>query len=236
MSKANNQNTDPDAAHDGSSVQRARTRADAVRIRLTEEIVTGTLAPGTRLDEVSLAARFDVSRTPVREALRQLAASGLVEWRPRQGAIVASISIREMVALFEMMAEFEGIAGRLAARRMTDEGRQQLRDLHNACEPYAKKGDREQYQAFNNSFHLAIYRGSHNDYLIAQATALYDRLAPYRLYELNRPGEVLRAFEEHTRILNAILDRNGDAAYHLLKEHTMLDADLLGDLTAALSR
>src|SRR5690554_2190950 len=96
--------------------QKNRTRADAVRMRLTEEIVTGTLPPGDRLDEISLASRFKVSRTPVREALRQLAASGLVEWRPRQGAVVARISIHEMVSLFEMMAEFEGIAGRLSAR------------------------------------------------------------------------------------------------------------------------
>lgn len=229
-------NTNNVTAVDHVVRQKSRTRADAVRIRLTEEIVTGTLVPGTRLDEVSLASRFKVSRTPVREALRQLAASGLIEWRPRQGAIVASISVHEMVGLFEMMAEFEGIAGRLAARRMTDDERQSLVDQHKACEPYAKKGDREQYQIFNNRFHVAIYNGSHNSYLISQATALYDRLAPYRLYELNRPGEVLRAYEEHTRILNAILDRNGDTAYHLLKEHTMLDADLLGDLMAAMDR
>lgn len=213
-----------------------RTRADAVRIRLTEEIVTGTLLPGERLDEITLAARFEVSRTPVREALRELAASGLIEWRPRQGAVVASISIGEMVGLFEMMAEFEGIAGRLSARRMTDKERSSLREDHNAFEPHAKRGDREKYQAFNHRFHVAIYNGSHNQYLIAQATALYDRLASYRHYELNRPGEVMRAYQEHARIVDAIVSRDGDLAYHLLKEHTTLDADLLGDLMAALLR
>lgn len=219
-----------------SQVQRRRTRADAVRTRLTEEIVTGALPPGTRLDECSLATRFNVSRTPIREALRQLAAGGLIESRPRRGAVVARVSISEMVGLFEMMAEFEGLAGRLSARRMTDEERLKLKSLHTEFEPHAKLDDREKHQSTNRLFHLLIYRGSHNDYLISHATALYNRLAPYRLYELNRPGEVMRAHTEHGRIVDAIFNREADMAYHLLKEHTMLDADLLGDLMAAMNR
>src|SRR5690625_2808621 len=213
-----------------------RTRADTVRIRLTEEIVTGTLLPGARLDETSLAERFGVSRTPIREALRQLAASGLIESRPRQGAIVAQISIKEMVDLFEIMAELEGIAGRLAARRMTDSERKELDQLVKDFEPYAKKNDRDKHQIMNRQFHFSIYNGSHNKYLITQATALYNRLTPYRLYELNRSGEVLRNYIEHTRIVDAIINREADAAYHLLKEHTMLDADLLGDLMASICK
>src|SRR3546814_8394389 len=90
-----NPKTEREATAPKSSEKRSRTRADAVRMRLTEEIVTGTQLPGARLDEITLAARFNVSRTPVREALRQLAASGLVEWRPRQGAVVASISVQD---------------------------------------------------------------------------------------------------------------------------------------------
>lgn len=215
---------------------RRKTLADAVRARLTEQIVTGALAPGTRLDEHALAAQFDVSRTPVREALRQLAASGLVEWRPRHGAVVARISVHQMVEMFEMMAELEGFAGRLAARRMTDDDRQALLEHHLRCEPYVLKSDRDNYHRLNRPFHIAIYNGSYNSYLVDQATVLYDRLAAYRAYELNRPGELSRVYEEHDAIVKAISARDGDLAYRLLKDHAMLDADLLGDLMAALDR
>lgn len=215
---------------------RRKTLADAVRARLTEQIVTGALAPGTRLDEHALASRFDVSRTPVREALRQLAASGLVEWRPRHGAVVARISVHQMVEMFEMMAELEGFAGRLAARRMTDDDRRNLLEQHLRCEPYVAQNDRDNYHRLNRPFHIAIFKGSYNSYLVDQATVLYDRLAAYRAYELNRPGELSRVYEEHGAIVKAISERDGDLAYRLLKDHAMLDADLLGDLMAALDR
>ncbi len=213
---------------------KSRTLADSVRIRLTEEIVTGAHPPGSRLDETGIAARLNVSRTPVREALRQLASSGLVEWRPRQGATVARISLQEMVSLFEMMAEFEGVAGRLAARRMSDQERETLTEKYKTCEFYARRGDRENYHLANNAFHVTIYEGSHNHYLIAHASSLYERLAPYRLYELNRAGELMRMHDEHGRITEAIVQRDGELAYRLLKEHTSLDSDLLGDLMATL--
>ncbi|MGB6105705.1 MAG: GntR family transcriptional regulator [Pusillimonas sp.] len=211
----------------------AKTLADAVSARLTEEIVTGARPPGSRLDESSIAELFQVSRTPVREALRQLTASALVEWRPRQGAVVATISAHQMVAMFEIMAEYEGIAGRFAARRMSEEERKALVGHHERCRAHVTSKDREEYQRLNRPFHIAIYEGSHNSYLCAQATALYDRLAPYRTYELHRPGELTRVFDEHAAIVQAIVARDGALAYQLLKDHAMLDADLLGDLMAA---
>lgn len=214
----------------------AKTLADSVSVRLTEEIVTGARPPGSRLDENTIAEHFQVSRTPVREALRQLTASGLVELRPRQGTVVATISAHQMVAMFEIMAEYEGIAGRFAARRMSENERCDLKDHHNRCEPYVLLKDRESYQRLNRTFHVAIYEGSHNSYLCTQATALYDRLAPYRTYELHRPGELLRVFQEHAAIVDAISGRDGALAYQLLKEHAMLDADLLGDLMAAVKK
>ncbi|MCG8359901.1 MAG: GntR family transcriptional regulator, partial [Kiloniellales bacterium] len=82
-------------------------RADELRQDLEAEIFAGRLAPGQRLDESKLAARFGVSRTPVREALLQLASIGLVEMRPRQGAVVAAVTIRRLLQMFEVMAELE---------------------------------------------------------------------------------------------------------------------------------
>src|SRR3546814_20851308 len=123
-----------------------------------------------------------------------------------------------MVGFFEMMDEFEGVAGRLSARRMTDDERRVLKEQHKACEPYARRGDRDNYQIMNNAFHVTLYKGSHNHYLIAHATALYDSLAPYRLSELNRPGQVIRPSEEHTRIFEGLRERNGEWAYRMLHQ------------------
>lgn len=225
-----------DSAASPTQTSSRKTLADNVRMRLIEEIVTGSYPPGAKLDEASLAARFDVSRTPVREALRQLVNSGLVVWRPRQGAVVAKVSVQEMIEMFEMMAELEGFAGRLAARRMTDDERSQLKLLLEKGQAPAQNGDRQAYQRHNRAFHMAIYRGSHNHCLQAQASMLYDRLAPYRAYELNRHGEILRVYQEHKSIVDAILARDSESVYHLLKQHAMLDVDLLGDLAATLGR
>ena len=94
-------------------------RSDALRDHLEEDILTGALRPGDRLDEMSLAERFGVSRTPIREALFHLAAAGLIDNRPKRGAIVAEIGPRQLVEMFEVMAELEGMCARLAARRAT---------------------------------------------------------------------------------------------------------------------
>src|SRR5215213_11508740 len=105
-------------------------RAEALRDQLEQDIVTGHFKPGERLDEQSLASRFGVSRTPIREALMQLASAGMVELQPRRGAFVASLSLREVIERFEVMAALEGACGALAARRIGDEERRQLLEVH----------------------------------------------------------------------------------------------------------
>ncbi len=212
------------------------TLADEVRVRITEEIVTGLHAPGEKLDEHSLAIRFNVSRTPVREALRQLVASGLVQWRPRQGAVVAQASVQQLVEMFEMMAELEAFAGRLSARRMTAAERTQLQAQVDKIRESVSDSARSAYQKHNRTFHFLIYKGSHNHCLIDQACALYDRIAPYRAYELSREGEVAKVFEEHEAIVQAIVERDGARAAQLLRAHSMPDMDLLGDLIASSGR
>ena len=120
-------------------------RADALRDQLEQDIVTGALRPGERLDEQSLAARFGVSRTPIREALMQLASAGLVELQPRRGAFVASLSLQEVIERFEVMAALEGACGALAARRITEDERLALLEAHEACAQQAPGGDADAY-------------------------------------------------------------------------------------------
>src|SRR5215203_2272806 len=180
-------------------------RADALRDRLEQDIITGALRPGERLDEQSLAARFGVSRTPIREALMQLASAGLVTLHARRGAFVASLSFRAIVERFEVMAALEGMCGALAARRITERQRAELAAAHEACTREAATGSADAYYYANEHFHEAIYAASHNAYLAEQARALHNRLKPYRRLQLRARARVASSLREHQAIVEAIL-------------------------------
>ena len=130
--------------------------SEQLREKIEEKIATGQLAPGSSLDEVSLAAEYGVSRTPAREAMIQLAAEGLIVIRPRKGAVVASIGPTRLIEMFEVMAELEAMCGRLAARRMTDSQRQALLKAHEDCEAARAQQDSDAYFYCNELFHAAI--------------------------------------------------------------------------------
>src|SRR5579862_1099492 len=118
-----------------------KTLAEELRLQLADEIVRGTLAPGATLDETTLARRFEVSRTPVREAIRLLAASGLVEVRAHRAAVVARPGAEQLSGMFEAMAELEALCAGFAAERMTSSERRGLEDIHEKLRVLIQSGD-----------------------------------------------------------------------------------------------
>ena len=210
-------------------------RADALRDQLEQDIVTGTLRPGERLDEQSLAARFGVSRTPIREALMQLASAGLIDLQRRRGAFVASLSLREVIERFEVMAALEGACGALAARRLTAAARHALVDVHEACACEAPGGDPDAYYYANERFHEAIYAASHNSYLAEQARQLHARLKPYRRLQLRARTRITGSLAEHQAIVDAIQAGDGVSAEQALKEHILIQGERLSDFIATFS-
>lgn len=214
--------------------RRTPTRADQLRRALEEDIFSGRLKPGDRLDEQSLAQRFEVSRTPVREALRQLSASGLVEVRPRQGAVVSVITLPRLVEMFEVMAELEAMCARLAARRMSDAEREHLKESLLACEGHEQKIDLEGYYAANKVFHDAIYDGSHNEVLAEMTRSLHRRTAPYRRHQLNRPGRISDSLAEHREVVDAILSYDAEAAGRAMSRHVNVQGDVFTDFISTL--
>jgi len=208
--------------------------ADDLRRRLEEEIFSGDLAPGSRLDETRLAGRFGVSRTPVREALLQLASAGLIEMRPRQGAVVAKITVQELLQMFEVMSELEAVCARLAARRMTDAERQQLRKIHARCGKLAKRSDPDAYYDANRDFHEVIYAGAHNAFLEDSTRKLRNRLSPFRRFQLRHPGRLQKSWSEHDTVVRALLDGDPERAEQALRGHVAIQADVFADLVSAL--
>lgn len=198
------------------------TSVDHLVRNLSREIVEGVLRPGARLDEQGLARRFDVSRTPVREALARLASSGLVERRPHRGVIVASPSAARLASLFELMCELEGVCARLAALRLSADELAALDRLHHASQALAEAGDASGYADVNRDFHAAIYAGAHNEPLVESTQETRRRLAPFRRAQFNLEGRPDLSWREHERIMAALRARDGDAAGAAMREHIQI--------------
>jgi DNA-binding GntR family transcriptional regulator len=190
------------------------TRAEELRLQLADEIVRGVLPPGAALDESDIARRFSVSRTPVREALRQLVASGLVEARAHRGAVVAQPSIDRLTGMFEAMAELEALCAGLAAERMTPAGRHRLESVHEELRVLSHAGNPDRFHEVNERFHNTIYAGSQNDYIAEITLATRARVQPFRRAQFRNLGRLAKSHAEHDRVVVAILrgDRMGAAA------------------------
>jgi DNA-binding GntR family transcriptional regulator len=210
-------------------------RSEQLREVIEERIATGNYPPGSRLDETELAEEFGVSRTPIREALIQLNSEGLIDMRPRRGAVVVELPPQRLCEMFEVMAELEAMCARLAARRITPHEEQALKQAHEASRDARDHGDPNAYFYLNESFHQAIYAACHNEFLNEQALQLQRRLRPYRRMQLRVRDRVRVSFDEHDGIVDAICRGDGELAAQLLRDHVAVQGERFGDLIASLS-
>lgn len=213
-----------------------KNRSEVLREAIEEMIAMGRLPPGHHLDETELAKEFGVSRTPIREALIQLASMGIIVMRPRRGAVVAEISPQKLIEMFEVMSELEGVCARLAARRMSKAEHATLIAEHHACEEARNAPDPDEYFYRGEAFHDCIYRGSHNAYLVEQVRSLHRRLRPYRRLQLRVRGRIDTSFSEHDAVVTAIIDGKSELAEELLRNHIMIQGQRFTDLMTSLSQ
>lgn len=174
--------------------------------------------PGTTLDEKLLAERFGVSRTPVREALQQLAAQDLVKIEPNIGAHVARMSVAEVRAMLEYLSEMEALCAKLAARRIDPD----LRSAINAALELGRLSLQRQgegYRDSNDAFHGAIYAGSHSIYLVAQIRKARRLLLRYRAHEHMSLELCRKSMADHEKIAAAILAGDEQAASLAMLSH-----------------
>ncbi|MCT7377910.1 GntR family transcriptional regulator [Chelativorans salis] len=190
--------------------------------KIADLILSGHLKPGQRLDEQSLASRFGVSRTPIREALQQLGAAGLVEMRPRRSARVRALSMPELESSFEAMGEIEAICARYAAERMTQAERIALKALIDHSRRASEEGDRLRCRDLDAQIHALLHTGAHNGALCSVANEMRVRVelyssAPYTLPNFETQLHV--PHRQHEQIVQAVLDRDAEAAHCLMIEH-----------------
>jgi DNA-binding GntR family transcriptional regulator len=209
--------------------------SEKLKETLEERIVTGKYLPGMRLDETELANEFSVSRTPVREALIQLSFYGLIEMRPRRGAIVTELSHQRLYEMFEVMAELEAMSGRLAARRHTEADLEAILEAQAACDKAFETGDVDNYYHENERFHMAIYAASHNEFLNEKASALFRRLGAYRRLQLRIRGRLKTSRDEHADAIAALIAGNSELAAERMRKHVIVQGELFSDLFASLT-
>lgn len=210
-----------------------RYHAKKLRDSLEDDIVNGRLKPGERLDEASLTERFQVSRTPVREALQQLAATGLVQIISKRGTYVAELSLPQLIEMFEVMGELESMCARLCTRRISAGERIELLDALEACRQAAERGDSDTYYYENERFHNVIYQGSHNDFLAQQARQLHARLKPYRRLQLRAANRLQSSLAEHQAVVAAILAGDGQRAADCLRDHVVIQGERFSDFVSS---
>ena len=214
------------------STEQARTIATRIHDQLEAEIAAGHLQPGTRLDEQEVAARFGASRTPVREAFRSLAAGHLVELRGRQGATLRSIGVYDLIEIFQVTAELEGLCARLSARRASPEQFAAMDAAHAALIAAAGEGP-DRFYDVNQVFHEVIYEASCNGFLAGQTRKLRNRVAAYRRRVTRMPGRVEDTLREHEAVIAAIRAHDAEAAHAAMRAHVSLLGDNLLDFIAA---
>ena len=186
---------------------------------LAGDIISGVLPPGARLEEKALALRFDVSRTPVREALREMGARGLIELIPRRGGVVANIGVTELSDMLEAECELESLCAQLAAQRMSVVEKKQLEHLHHDTEAAVANGNLADYLVQNKKFHDLICTGTHNKTIATMVQGLRDRLAAFRQAQAGTERRLEVSHEEHGAVVEAILASDGTTAYDAMRNH-----------------
>lgn len=225
--------TSPDTQTAPAPVASGLSQPDRIRLTLMRDIENGVLMPGAALDEKALAARFDVSRTPVREALLSLAAQQLVRILPRSGMFVHAPDATELVGMLEALSELEAVAVRLCARRMNPEQRQAIETLCAQSEVAAEAGDRLAFEAANEQFHDALYEGSGNTIVVEQVRMLRLKLAGFRRRVRDQPGRLQASAADHRLIVEGLKRNQPEEAAHAMREHISAKGRAYADLLLA---
>ncbi len=196
------------------------TIADRVSRQLAEEIISGAIPPGQKLEEQQLAEKFGVSRSPIRDALRQLGGTGLVDVKPNRTVTVINLQVDQIHDMYEALGEMEALCAAYCARRMTVVERKQLESLHQESEGAARKKNKKTYSELNDRFHNMLHRGSHNKTLCSLADELRRRLAPFRRpIFFHGPKRLVASWEEHDKLVDAIMASDPERAHEAMANH-----------------
>ena len=200
--------------------------------RIRKMIQKGTLVRGQKVNENDLCQIMGVSRTPVREALRQLTSEGLIQLIPHKGAFVSEPCIEEISDLFEVMSVLEGTCARLAASHMTPKDLMKIEALHADLETHYQDRDHEAYLKTNYDFHMFIQELTGNKVLNDVINSLRQKILLYRQKQLYQPERFDQSMQEHRNLLGAFRTRDPNSSESLMKHHLLMQCKALVGLYA----
>ena len=209
---------------------------ERIKNSIQDDILSGVLKPGDKLDEQLIATRNKASRTPVREALNQLAMNGLIELHENRGASVSRISVTQVIHMFEVLNALEATCARYAAQRITDRELQNLKKLSDKGIALAERKDLDGYADYNRAFHKAIYEATHNPFFQEVTMQIRMRLAPYRRESFKLPRRMDASAREHAQIVEAIAAADLEKVEKLMAQHTNLLKDDFSSFLTMLSQ
>lgn len=186
---------------------------------IREKILSGTYKENEELKETAVAAELGVSRTPVREALRQLELEGLVSIIPNKGAYVTGITKKDIHDIYMIRSYLEGLCARWACEHITDAQIEDLEEILYLSDFHARRGHSEQMVELDNKFHELIYKASGSKILNHVLSDFHQYVERVRKITLSRPYRAEKSSKEHAAIVEAIKKRDGDLAEALAHEH-----------------
>lgn len=204
-----------------------RSLHDELVVLVRDMIIAGELTPGERVSEPALCERFGVSRTPLREALKVLAAEGLVQLLPRRGARVAQITPEEVEELFPIMGVLEGLAAERAAERATAADLARLGALHAEMRARYEAGDQGGYAKLNRAIHETIFAIAGSGELTDQYQQMMVRIHASRFVARSSPEDWCTAVEDHERLMAALTARDAAAAFGIMRAHLAHKAEVV---------
>lgn len=187
--------------------------------QLENDILNGKYKPGDSLIETRLSDELGVSRTPIREAIRQLELEGLVQSIPNKGAIVKGISAQDIEDIYTIRMMIEGLAARWAAEKITPEELEELTETVEFEEFYTQKNDTSHLLKVDSKFHEIIFRASKSKPLMHTLSTFHHYVQRARNASFETPGRAQKALQEHKAILQAIMERDAEKAERLTTEH-----------------
>ena len=208
-------------------IERHLTLREKILETIRDAILKGTLQPGERVSEPELAERFGISRTPIREAFRQLESEGYLQVIPRKGAVVASLSERDIEEFYAIKSILEGYAARMAAENLTEKDIERLESINEKLQQIAEEGDVKNFFRVHNEFHELFIKAAGNEKLgelISQLVMKFNRL---RLSSLSQPGRMEISVQEHKKIINAFKQHDGEQADNLVRRTATIGAEVL---------
>ena len=203
---------------------------EQVTERVRDMIIEGDLAPGQRINEAELVERLGVSRTPLREALRTLAAENLIDTRPSRGSVVRRLTPEDVKGMLQVLAELEALGGRLACETASDAAIEGVLDLHDEMMGCYRRGDRLSYYKANQAIHTAIAHASGNPTLLEMQGAIQSRLKRIRFIGNNTPANWADAVAEHEEMADALRARDGARLGSILSIHLTRTWDRVRDV------